>query len=1078
MTDLVRVSGTRVVTPVGSTVISSTKGGITLAATSTNVTGVVNIARDANIYGNIKVAGTTSTVIIRADDSNVDNHNGFGFDPNNKYGSTEDRLTAAVYVAGGVGIEKDLNVGGYIYGRVSQANTSLQLVITSTNIDHVFYPIFTDTPNGGGYIYSDTAGTKGGLTYNPFTGRMTMDQLNIASTSLSYSSTTGAVTVVGGVGIGGNMYVGDVLPNSQNNLGSSIDHWNNGYIDNIYTNVITANSSTVIIEPSLSVTQLTLINNIPSVSTTTGSLVVEGGIGVGGSIWTGQDINVNGLTIGQGYQGQNNIVIQGVASPEINQFPNGQESIAIGYNTLGGISTSYNNFSLGNYSLSSGTNLTNNFALGNHTLEVLGTVQDIILADITGATNTNPVVITAADHGITNGSAVIISNVLGMTALNGQTYYANIIDSNSLSLYFDNILNQPVDGSSFGSYISGGIIYVYALIDSNTAIGNNAGNQLINGEENFLLGNNAGSSLISGSYNVLVGHDAAINLITGNSNVSINGDNLVDGRDNQVNIGPVFYYDGLGNLQLSADTLVGLGIESTSFDTGSLVVNGGLGVDGNIYLTCELYQTGLYGGLNVKMGSDHLNSYAFNGTSDHLENTTSNSLYFLGNDFTIEMWVNFNVGNTGTIFASGSMSAGTSIALTTGSFSITNLTASTSSNWVVPSNTWSHIAVSRQDGIVYGFVNGVLANSFTYSNSTGTVQLSAGSVDQWAVIGADSYNPSSNFFNGYLSNLRVISGEALYTSNFNVPTHTLLPLVIQPDVTTVLLTAQDKFIIDNSPNQLILDSHLTVPRISSSIVPSISTATVATSWNYNPIDDSWGSVSAIKTFSTSSAVSTATGALTVSGGAGIGKDLYVGGTIYGAVTNLANGNPGDLPYQSTSSQTSFLPIGPDQSILTVQGTNLVWQQYAGISSLANNSFAAQTVFVNEVGFPPLSTSTFTTSTYYVDLSDQYGSYADMFADPALTYDSTAKEVHVKNVNIVNTATVGVSLNMADNAGIYSTTYGNPDENNLIYTPRILVSGTLPTDPRVGDYWVDTTSGIEYQYVASNGTKYWVQFSRS
>jgi hypothetical protein len=511
MANLLRVSGTRIVKPNGwSTTIASRTGSVNIVSTSTNLYGVLNVSSNTNIYGSIQVQGTHHTIIMRADDGNVTNTYDALYDPRNIYGNIGERLKGALYVAGGVGIEKDLNVGGYIYGRVSQANTSLQLVITSTNVDHVFYPIFTETPNGGGYIYSDTTSDKSGLTYNPSIGLMTIESLNIGSTATSTSYSSGAV-------------------------------------------------------------------------------VISGGVGIGGNLWTGQDITVNRLTIGQGYQGQNNIVIQGQALPEINQFPNGQSSISVGYNTLSGIGKTYGSVALGNYALSTGTNLTNEMAMGNHSLEKLGTVPFIASGNLTNATLTKPVTITVSNHNIQSGTHVLIERVYGMLQLNGQTYYVNAVDTNTLALYYDVNFSNPVDGTSFAAYSSGGLLSVSTVNDSNTGIGNYSGNSLIDGVQNFFIGNHAGDKLVQGSYNILIGHHVAGNLTNGNSNLSINGNNLVDGMSNQINIGPVFYYDGLGSLRLSANTAIGLGAASTSTQSGALIVNGGMGINQDLNVGGTVY---------------------------------------------------------------------------------------------------------------------------------------------------------------------------------------------------------------------------------------------------------------------------------------------------------------------------------------------------------------------------------------------------------------------------------------------------------------------------------------------------------
>ena len=70
---------------------------------------------------------------------------------------------------------------------------------------------------------------------------------------------------------------------------------------------------------------------------------------------------------------------------------------------------------------------------------------------------------------------------------------------------------------------------------------------------------------------------------------------------------------------------------------------------------------------------------------------------------------------------------------------------------------------------------------------------------------------------------------------------------------------------------------------------------------------------------TVAATSTITGALQVVGGVGIGKDLWIGGNIYGSVvgtittaTNIAGGLRGQLVYQQSPGVTSF--VGTAQSV--------------------------------------------------------------------------------------------------------------------------------------------------------------------
>lgn len=73
---------------------------------------------------------------------------------------------------------------------------------------------------------------------------------------------------------------------------------------------------------------------------------------------------------------------------------------------------------------------------------------------MTGATQAEPVVITAASHGLSNGDQVRITQVEGMTDLNGRVYTVANANTNDFELTDD--AGNDIDGTSFAAYISGG----------------------------------------------------------------------------------------------------------------------------------------------------------------------------------------------------------------------------------------------------------------------------------------------------------------------------------------------------------------------------------------------------------------------------------------------------------------------------------------------------------------------------------------------------------------------------------------------------------------------------------------------
>lgn len=420
--------------------------------------------------------------------------------------------------------------------------------------------------------------------------------------------------------------------------------------------------------PSGTIKILATGTNITSTGTTTGLLVVNGDTGIGGAMNIGKDIVVNGITIGRGYEGVNNLVFRGTAEPQIDDYENGQESIAIGYDSLLGLTSSYKSIAIGRYALSTGTLLSNNIAIGDSALKLVGIKETSVVSNITNIGLTNPVVVTSPGHGLTSGTYVSIFNVNGTTQLNSGTYYVWVYSSSTFGLYNDNNYSTPIDGTGFTSYIGSGTVEVTTFRDSNVSIGVDSGSQLLDGQQNVFIGHQAANLLTTGSYNIIIGPLTGQYLYTGSGIISIGGDNIVDGKDDQVNIGSVFYYDGAGYSYISAETTVGLGTRASIISTGTftaastvtggLVVVGGAFVWDNLILgdTVNILGTGtstIAGSLipttsTVSLGSasNPFASLYLNGTTLYLSTVTLKS--YSGNSFSVESpdgYVTQTVGN-------------------------------------------------------------------------------------------------------------------------------------------------------------------------------------------------------------------------------------------------------------------------------------------------------------------------------------------------------------------------------------------------------------------------------------------------
>ena len=178
----------------------------------------------------------------------------------------------------------------------------------------------------------------------------------------------------------------------------------------------------------------------------------------------------------------------------------------------------------------------------------------------------------------------------------------------------------------------------------------------------------------------------------------------------------------------------------------------------------------------------------FNGTTDFLSLTTTAALTLGTNSFTVEYfyYVPDTVGGQGRISwgAAGSPNIylGTGALVTYTNFATSVLLTSSIACQV---NAWNHIAIVRNSGTTTIYINGVsggsVADTRNWSIGSGTFRVMS--------------SQGNDYSSGYVSNLRIVNGSAVYTSNFTPPTSPLTAIT-----NTVLLTCQDNRFRDNSAN--------------------------------------------------------------------------------------------------------------------------------------------------------------------------------------------------------------------------------------------------------------------------------------
>jgi hypothetical protein len=118
---------------------------------------------------------------------------------------------------------------------------------------------------------------------------------------------------------------------------------------------------------------------------------------------------------------------------------------------------------------------------------------------------------------------------------------------------------------------------------------------------------------------------------------------------------------------------------------------------------------------------------------------------------------------------------------------------------------WYHIAVSRESSVLKFFVNGVkvtvgtngvtLVSDYTVTESIANTNPPIIGAHAGSNIEPDGY--PIDILDGYISNLRVVKGTALYTTNFIVSSRELSAVT-----NTVFLGLQSAQLVDNSGNNL------------------------------------------------------------------------------------------------------------------------------------------------------------------------------------------------------------------------------------------------------------------------------------
>jgi len=367
-------------------------------------------------------------------------------------------------------------------------------------------------------------------------------------------------------------------------------------------------------------------------------------------------------------------------------------------------------------------------------------------------------------------------------------------------------LNPTNDGASGGGG-GGGSNYGTTTATGTYQLRANSTSSLLTGYSSVAVGGSSGNAGGSGIVIIRYADTYAAAQTTGNVSYTVSGGYRT------------YSFTSTGTINFQSDSIQ----NSTSTTTGSLIVGGGAGIAKDVFVGGNLYtptaNTGLVAGTT---GSIQTYAGSFNGTSQYLTvNNTPNDVFSFGTgDFTVEAWVylnSYNTDNSSQIVGGHSYGSNADwilsiLGVPSGadmgklSFVGTNGNAQILSTSIIPLTTGTHVAFSMVSGVGTLYINGIASNSGTMSGYYGPSLGNGNTI----VIGCDSSGNPGMLVNGLISNLRVVKGLGVYTTDFVPSTNQLTatqaaningsPSAAITGTQTSLLTLQNATFIDNSVN--------------------------------------------------------------------------------------------------------------------------------------------------------------------------------------------------------------------------------------------------------------------------------------
>jgi len=343
---------------------------------------------------------------------------------------------------------------------------------------------------------------------------------------------------------------------------------------------------------------------------------------------------------------------------------------------------------------------------------------------------------------VTRNSGTVTIYVNGNSK--GATSFSSAV---GLSSYAPNIGRQQNGNADyFSGYlsnlrVSNAAVYTTTFTPQTTALTTSNSTVLLTSQSNRFIDVSTNGFTLTPSGNVSVSNNQPFTLNLSNSGLSLS----------KVNYN--------GTLQTSG------AIDEHTSITGAvskLYSNGNLGISGSFD--------------EVTNNPKSFGSLKLTGNNSYLSVAANSSLAFGSNPFTIEAWIFPLLATTGwSIYDQRATAATTGgiyfqlDATSNVAFKTNNNTLYTG-NLVATLNTWTHVALTKNSSnVINVWVNG--------QQSTATLTYNTALSDNSGIyIGRTTDNNAAYAANGYISNLRVINGNAIYTTAFAPPTSPPIPV--------------------------------------------------------------------------------------------------------------------------------------------------------------------------------------------------------------------------------------------------------------------------------------------------------------